>query len=297
MPTRLANYSISSWSMYQVGASTACSRSEDRSLRRDAVNYTAQAARGLGHAHERGIIHRDIKPSNLFLSDEGQVKVLDLGLSALMDADSGASFATAAGFVVGTLHYMSPEQGAGIELDGRSDLFSLGCTMYYLLSGQVPFPGDTVAECLARRIRGGPVPITDIIPNLSPRIVQVLEKLLDRRREDRFQTAAEAALALETLTHADATVALGGEPALQPAADALVAEPAHSNGEGWTTGHLPSPTDNPPSMTSKPWFRAGSVLFGRPRMIAFLIVVFEIIVFATAFTLGYLFAIRPGAGG
>ena len=79
----------------------------------DAVNYTAQAARGLGHAHERGIIHRDIKPSNLFLSDEGQVKVLDLGLSALMDADSGASFATAAGFVVGTLHYMSPEQGAG----------------------------------------------------------------------------------------------------------------------------------------------------------------------------------------
>ena len=202
----------------------------------DAVNYTAQAARGLGHAHERGIIHRDIKPSNLFLSDEGQVKVLDLGLSALMDADSGASFATAAGFVVGTLHYMSPEQGAGIELDGRSDLFSLGCTMYYLLSGQVPFPGDTVAECLARRIRGGPVPITDIIPNLSPRIVQVLEKLLDRRREDRFQTAAEAALALETLTHADAAVALGGEPALQPAADALVAEPAHSNGAGWTTG-------------------------------------------------------------
>ena len=146
-------------------------------------------------------------------------------------------------------------------------------------------------------IRGGPVPITDIIPNLSPRIVQVLEKLLDRRREDRFQTAAEAALALETLTHADATVALGGEPALQPVADALVAEPAHSNGAGWTTGLPPSPTDNPPSMTSKPWFRAGSVLFGRPRMIAFLLVVFEIIVFATAFALGYLFAIRPGAGG
>ena len=69
----------------------------------EAVDYTAQAARGLGHAHERGIIHRDIKPSNLFLSEEGQIKVLDLGLSALMEADSEASFATAAGFVVGTL--------------------------------------------------------------------------------------------------------------------------------------------------------------------------------------------------
>ena len=112
----------------------------------EVVNYMAQAALGLEHAHERGIVHRDVKPSNLLLSQEGQIKVLDLGLSALMEADKEASFATAAGLVVGTVHFMSPEQCAAIEIDCRSDLFSLGCTMYYLLTCQLPFPGDTLAE-------------------------------------------------------------------------------------------------------------------------------------------------------
>jgi eukaryotic-like serine/threonine-protein kinase len=262
----------------------------------EAANYTAQAARGLGHSHDRGIIHRDIKPSNLFLSSEGQIKVLDLGLSALMDADSGASFATAAGFVVGTLHYMSPEQSAGIELDGRSDLFSLGCTMYYLLSGQVPFPGDTVAECLARRIRGGPVPITDLIPELSPRLVHVLDKLLDRRREDRFQTAAELALALEALAPGVADVALGRTPAMEPP-EALVAEPVPTGGVGSTTRPASSPAAEPRSPTFSPRFRLGSILRGRPRLIAVLILVFELVLFGIAFALGQLFGIRTGAGG
>jgi eukaryotic-like serine/threonine-protein kinase len=261
-----------------------------------AVDYTAQAARGLAHAHERGIVHRDIKPSNLFLSDEGHVKVLDLGLSALMEADTEASFATAAGFVVGTLHYMSPEQSAGIDVDARSDLFSLGCTMYYLLSGRVPFPGDTVAECLARRLRGGFVPITELNSELSPRLVQLLEKLLARRPEDRFQTAAEAALALEALTHGKADVAPGHEPALQPAADASVAEPALSGGVAPTTQPPSSSPSESPSATASPWSRAGSDLTGRPRLVAFLILVFELIVFGVAFTLGHLFANRKGSG-
>jgi serine/threonine-protein kinase len=262
-----------------------------------AIDYTVQAARGLAHAHERGIIHRDIKPSNLFLSDEGQIKVLDLGLSALMEADSAASFATAAGFVVGTLHYMSPEQSAGIDVDARSDLFSLGCTMYYLLSGQVPFPGDTVAECLARRIRGGPVPITDVNSKLSPRLVQLLDKLLARRPEDRFQTAAEAALALEALARDETDVAPGREPALQPASDALVAEPALSSEMGSKTHPATSPASEPPSPTSDRWSRAGSILTRRPRMVAVLFVVFELIVFGVAFTLGHFFAIRRGSRG
>ena len=106
------------------------------------VDYAAQAALGLAHAHDQGIVHRDIKPSNLLLTDDKQVKVLDLGLGVLMEADSSTSFATADGIAVGTVDYMSPEQACGREVDGRSDLFSLGCSMYHLMTGKLPFPGD-----------------------------------------------------------------------------------------------------------------------------------------------------------
>ena len=90
----------------------------------EVATYMAQAALGLGHAHDRGIVHRDVKPTNLMLSEEGLVKVLDLGLGVLLEADSGTSFATAAGRCVGTLDYMSPEQTTASEIDGRSDLFA-----------------------------------------------------------------------------------------------------------------------------------------------------------------------------
>lgn len=171
--------------------------------------YMAQAALGLSHAHDRGIVHRDVKPTNLLLSEEGVVKVLDLGLGALMEADSETSFATAAGHSVGTLIYMSPEQASASDVDGRSDLFNLGCTMYHLLTGQIPYPGETVVECLTRRAQGKPVPITDLRPDLPPRLVEVLDKLLAHRPEDRFQTAAEVAVALQA-------IAVHGKSALRP---------------------------------------------------------------------------------
>ena len=188
----------------------------------EVVDYMAQAALGLTHAHERGIVHRDVKPHNLFLSDDGQVKVLDLGLSALMEVDSGASYATAAGMVVGTVHYMSPEQALALNVDFRSDLFSLGCTMYHLLSGCLPFPGETFAECLALRIKGQPTPITDFRPDLSPRVIQLLEKLMARRPEDRFQTASEAAEALQTLADQEAGALSAPLPTPQPVSDPVV---------------------------------------------------------------------------
>jgi serine/threonine-protein kinase len=167
----------------------------------EVANYMAQAALGLVHAHDRGIVHRDVKPTNLILSEEGQVKVLDLGLGALMEADSETSFATAAGHSVGTLNYMSPEQVTSSDVDGRSDLFSLGCTMYHLLTGQIPFPGETVVECLTRRAQGKAVPITSLRPDLSPTLVGVLDKLMACRPDDRYQTAAEAATALQAVAN------------------------------------------------------------------------------------------------
>jgi serine/threonine-protein kinase len=116
-----------------------------------------------------------------------------------MEADEKTSFATAAGYSVGTLNYMSPEQATVSNVDGRSDLFNLGCTMYYLLTGAVPYPGETVVECLRRRAQFKSVPITDLRPGLPPRLLGVLDKLMAHRVEDRYQTAAEAALALQSL--------------------------------------------------------------------------------------------------
>ncbi len=163
------------------------------------VEFAVQAANGLGHAHNQGIVHRDIKPSNLLLTDDKQIKVLDLGLGVLMEADSSTSFATADGIAVGTVDYMSPEQACGREVDGRSDLFSLGCSMYHLMTGLLPYPGDSPIERMGKRIAGRPVPIIEAKPDIPPSLVRVLDKLLALKPQDRFQTAAEVADALQSL--------------------------------------------------------------------------------------------------
>jgi serine/threonine protein kinase len=163
------------------------------------VHYAAQAALGLAHAHAQGIVHRDIKPSNLLLSEDRKVKVLDLGLGVLMEADEHSTFATADGIAVGTVDYMSPEQACGRDVDGRCDLFSLGCSMYHLMTGQLPFPGETPIERLGMRLSGRPIPITDLLPDLPSGLVQVLDKLLAHKPQDRFQRAEDAAEALQAL--------------------------------------------------------------------------------------------------
>ena len=131
-------------------------------------DYAAQAALGLAHAHEQGMVHRDVKPSNMLLTADRKIKILDLGLGVLMEADNNATFATADGIAVGTVDYMSPEQALGREVDGRSDLFSLGCSMFHLMTGKLAYPGESPIDRLGRRIDARPTPITDLIPDLPP---------------------------------------------------------------------------------------------------------------------------------
>jgi eukaryotic-like serine/threonine-protein kinase len=165
----------------------------------DVVYFASQAADGLAHAHAQGVLHRDVKPSNLLLTEGRKIKVLDFGLGTLLEKEDLPTALTSAGFAVGTPDYISPEQARMLKIDGRSDLYSLGCTMYHLLSGQLPFKGESSMDCIVSRIAGQAVPIGEVRPGLPPRLTQAIEKLMATSPDNRYQTAEEAAAALRSL--------------------------------------------------------------------------------------------------
>jgi eukaryotic-like serine/threonine-protein kinase len=167
----------------------------------DVVDYMAQAALGLAHAHEKGVIHRDIKPTNLFRVNTGVVKVLDLGFGVLTGSSDHerSIFDTDEGKVVGTTDFISPEQATDQAIDARTDLFSLGCTMYRLLTGSYAFPGVTKEDRMLKRIHEGHVPIARLRGDLPHGVSAVIDRLLAHRPEDRFGSAVLAAEALQEL--------------------------------------------------------------------------------------------------
>jgi hypothetical protein len=159
-----------------------------------ACDYVRQAALGLQHAHERGMVHRDIKPDNLMLAG-GVVKVLDFGLAAL--AAEPTSGLTESNVIMGTPDYMAPEQAEDArQADSRADVYSLGCTLCYLLTGRVPYPAETsVRKILAHRER--PVPsLRAVRPDVPKELERVLARLLAKKPEDRYQTPGAVAAAL-----------------------------------------------------------------------------------------------------
>ncbi|MHB1559077.1 MAG: serine/threonine-protein kinase [Isosphaeraceae bacterium] len=200
------------------------------------IEYAAQAAQGLAHAHEQGIVHRDIKPSNILLNREGRIKILDLGLGVLMEGDTSATFATADGITVGTVDYMSPEQACGREVDGRSDVYGLGCAMYHLMAGKLPFPGSSPIERLGKRISGRHVPITEYLPDLPPAVVRVMDRMMAHKPHERYANAAEAAEALRAL--------------LRPRSGSGRSKAADSRDGSGTAGTRPASDPSAPSSTT-----------------------------------------------
>jgi formylglycine-generating enzyme required for sulfatase activity/tRNA A-37 threonylcarbamoyl transferase component Bud32 len=160
-----------------------------------ACDCIRQAALGLQHAHERGLVHRDIKPHNLVLSRNGVVKILDMGLARIADDDS--STLTKEGSVMGTLDYLAPEQARDAHsADIRADLYSLGCTFHYLLTGQVLFPGGTASEKWWKHAFEEPTSIEKLRADVPPGVAAVIRKLLAKKPEERFQAPAELAALL-----------------------------------------------------------------------------------------------------
>ncbi len=182
---------------------------------RKAVAYAAQIALGLAAAHEKGIVHRDLKPANVFVTTDGRVKILDFGLAKLRsrlgpEAPRGdgatVSTATDAGIVLGTPGYMAPEQVKGAPADHRADIFSLGVVLYEMLSGKRPFRGDTNAEVMTAILREDPPELAT--RGIPPGLEQVVRRCLEKRPEDRFQSARDLAFALEALSGATTGVGL-----------------------------------------------------------------------------------------
>ena len=168
-----------------------------------AVVISIQIGEALQAAHERGVVHRDLKPDNIFLlrrpGGEDYVKVLDFGLAKLTGGPAmmQREHKTRTGSVLGTPHYMAPEQAEGKStVDPRADVYSLGCILYRMLSGVLPFPGDGFGEVLVKHLREWPQPLRGFAPEVSPALEKIVLHAMAKKREFRFQSIAELLLAL-----------------------------------------------------------------------------------------------------
>ncbi len=184
-----------------------------------AVDYIIQAAHGLEYAHSKGIVHRDVKPSNLLLDDEGTVKVLDMGLARIGNSGEASLQLTTTGQVMGTVDYMSPEQAEDTrEADHRSDIYSLGCTLYRLVSGAGPFSRDTVVKTILAH-RESPIP--NLEPMADPSVAQlnpIFQRMVAKRPEDRYQSISELLQDLKQVSGEVSYSSLGNVAPLSPLA-------------------------------------------------------------------------------
>lgn len=162
-----------------------------------AAHLLGEVAQGLDHAHQQGLIHRDMKPANIMVTPSNHAKVLDLGF-ALMEGEVGdVEVVGGQGYVVGTMDYIAPEQvDDPTKVDARTDVYALGCTLYFALCGQPPFPGGTSREKMKRHRREKPRSLLEINPGIPPEMARVVLKMMAKKPENRFESADAVSVAL-----------------------------------------------------------------------------------------------------
>ncbi len=246
----------------------------------EACDYGRQAALGLQHAHEQGMVHRDVKPHNLMCEADGRIKILDFGLARLARAEetaveaggpAGASALTAVGSLMGTADYMAPEQaGDARSADGRADVYSLGCTLYHLLTGRVPFPGGSTRDKVLRPAMEAPADLGQLRPGLPAGLNAVVRKMMAKDPAARFRTPAEVAAALAPYA-ARAPPHFAAWPPSQssppwpcsPAWPFMCGSPGHS-GRIRADGRSSMWTRSPASRPDRRWFSASRKSIAAP---------------------------------
>ena len=208
-----------------------------------ACEYIRQAADGLQQAHEAKMVHRDIKPHNLMVGADGKIKILDFGLASLTaeildedlmeeaDGDSASQSPrlTVSGTMMGTPDYISPEQGQdATSADIRSDIYGLGCTMYYLLAGKPPFDEGSVLDKLRAHVGEDAQPLEELRDDVPPVVAEVVRKMMAKRPEDRYQTPAEVAEALRRAGDVGPLMAVDASAKIEPKAVGKHIQPAYT---------------------------------------------------------------------
>lgn len=174
----------------------------------EVLDIAIQAAGALSAAHAAGLMHRDIKPENIMLRPDGYVKVLDFGLAKLSEVSASSGdhdsptvplYETEPGILMGTVSYMSPEQGRGLKVDPRTDIFSFGILLYEMIGGRVPFEGSTPSEVIAAILEREPAPLPRYAPGVPSELDRIVNKALRKNREERYQTAKDLLIDLKSL--------------------------------------------------------------------------------------------------
>ena len=169
---------------------------------RETVHFISQILKALDHAHHNGVVHRDIKPQNIMLRDNGQLRMMDFGIARISRAENQLT----GGKAMGSVHYISPEQAKGDETDFTSDIYSVGVMMYEMLSGHLPFDADDVVEVAIKQISDKPQSLQELAPNVPHGLVEITERAMAKRPDNRYASAAEMLNALNAYVENPAIV-------------------------------------------------------------------------------------------
>ena len=169
---------------------------------RETVHFISQILKALDHAHHNGVVHRDIKPQNIMLLDNGQLRMMDFGIARISRAENQLT----GGKAMGSVHYISPEQAKGDETDFTSDIYSVGVMMYEMLSGHLPFDADDVVEVAIKKISDKPQSLQELAPNVPHGLVEITERAMAKRPDNRYASAAEMLNALNAYVENPAIV-------------------------------------------------------------------------------------------